>query len=47
MVRRLDLDWPSTLAGWSNYDLDALEQHIREERMHRQAAPKKGFLVRD
>ena len=44
-MRRTDIWWPDILKDWSNYDLDALEQHIREERMHRRAASKKGFLV--
>jgi len=45
MVRRIDIDWHKSLPEWSDYDLDVLEQFIREERMRRHAKPKKGFLV--
>ena len=45
MVRRIDVDWSSAFRDWSNYDLDALERDIQEEKIRRHAKPKKGFLV--
>ena len=44
-MRRSDIWWADILKDWSNYDLDVLEQFIREERMRRHAKPKKCFLV--
>ena len=45
MVRRIDVDWHQSLPTWSDYDLDAMAQDIREEKIRRHAKPVKGFLV--
>lgn len=34
-MRRTEIDWSEILPTWSNYDLDVMEQDIRQERIRR------------
>jgi hypothetical protein len=44
-MRRTDIWWSDVFKDWSDYDLDAMAQDIREEKIRRHAKPAKGFLA--
>jgi hypothetical protein len=41
-MRRIDVSWSAVLPGWSDHDLDCMEDDIRTERARRKLAEAKG-----